>query len=100
MKVKPTKFPEIDAIVEKYSEFVFRGALSHMITVGSNHFEDANVEAAKKSVTEQTKQLEAEGKIPWATERYQFAILDCAQELSKLDTWLILKYIKKVLPIG
>lgn len=91
---------EIGAIFNKHGEHIFRMGLTHMIAVGSDHFDDKNVEAAKKSCIKQEQEIEASGGIPIMTASFQIKIILCAQELSKIPTWEVLKFVKKKLFIG
>jgi len=100
MTIKKTKFPEIDAIYQKYGHVPFRMGLQHMIMTGSNHFDDENVESAKQQCIDEEAAIKAKGGIPIMTASYQTSIILCAQELSRIETWDILAFVKKILPIS
>ena len=100
MPTKKPQFPEIDAIYQKYGHVPFRMGLQHMIMTGSNHFDNENVEAAKQECIEEENSTKAKGGIPIMTANYKISIILCAQELSKIETWDLLAFVKKILPIG
>jgi len=100
MPTKKPRFPEIDAVYQKYGHVPFRMGLQHMIETGSNHFDDENVESAKQQCIEDEKTITAKGGTPIITASYQINILLCAQELSKIATWELLAFVKKILPIA
>ena len=100
MKNKKQPFPEIDAVYQKYGHVFFRMGLQHMIMTGSEHFDDENVEDGKKNCYEEEKQARDDGKFPIMTADFKIRIILCAQELSKIPTWDLLAFVKRILPIG
>ena len=93
-------FIKIEEIFRKYNEHIFRMGISHMIAVGSEHFDDENVEATKKNCIQEEAEIKADSGIPIMTTAFKIKIVECSQELSKIPTWELLKYIKKRIYIG
>ena len=93
-------FIKIEEILKKYGEHLFRMSISHMFTRGSDHFDDETVEATKKNCIKEEADMKAEGGIPIMTAGFKIKVVECAQELSKIPTWELLKYIKKKIFIG
>ncbi|MCL2375707.1 MAG: hypothetical protein FWC82_04210 [Firmicutes bacterium] len=100
MPTKKPQFPEIDAIYQKYGHVPFRMGLQHMIETGSNHFDDENIESTKEACHKEEADIKTKGGIPIMTAAYKISIILCAQELSKIETWDLLAFVKKVLRIG
>lgn len=82
------KIKEIREICNKYGENVFRMALSHMVAVGSDRLQKANVEEAVKAI------LASDSQNALITPQLQVEILRCAYELAHHDLWDILAFVQ------
>lgn len=82
------KIKEIRNICKKYSEAVFRMALSHMVAVGSDRLRNINVEEAVKEI------LASDNPKAFITPQMQASILRCACELAQQDLWDILAFVQ------
>ena len=88
---------EIQKILDHYQEPLFRMALYHMISKGTDHFTDELVAEAKKAIRESDAVLTEAGKIPVMTVSFQDSIIDCAAALAKLPITDILRFVKHYL---
>lgn len=93
-------FIKIDEIIRQYNEVLFRMAVTDLIDRGSRHYTDKTVKAIKKNCIKEEAEIKADGGIPIMTAAFQIKIVECAQELSKIPTWELLRYIKKKIFIG
>lgn len=81
------KITTIRNICKKYSEAVFRMALTHMVEVGADRLRNINVEEAVKEIL-------ASKQKSILTPAMQAEILRCACELAQQDLWDILAFVQ------
>ena len=88
---------EIQKIRNHYGEPLFRMALYHMISKGSDHFDDETVAGTKEAIRKNDADFAAVGKMPIMTVAFQDDIIDCAAALSKCSITDILRFVKHYL---
>ena len=81
------KIKEIREICKKYSEPVFRMALSHMAATGMDQLKTVDVEKA-------VEQILSAGSNGLLTTDMQIQILKCAWELAQHELWDILAFVQ------
>lgn len=81
------KIKEIRGICRKYSEPVFRMALSHLAAEGIDHLKSVNVESAAQSIL-------TTGSNGLITPELQVMILKCSCELAQHELWDILAFVQ------
>lgn len=88
-KNESQKYRTIKAIEDKYGLVVFRCALSHLISCGSQMLSlSEEIAKTKANINENTPNNSI------MTASFQCAILDCAVELAKLEVWDLFRYIQ------
>ena len=90
---------ELDRIRDEYGckgEVIFRTALQCLMEYGTdNLLDDWNYEHLKGDINERHDDAEAEGKTLWTSRNFELAILECAREIAKVETYSLLVYIQK-----
>lgn len=86
---------EIEAVMNKYGEQVFRMALSHLFDVGYSHVHEESVAYAKQNIMAQEQK-----RTPIMTPEFQCHLLDIALELKQFSIWSLLDFVKERLFIG
>ena len=89
----------LDEIRNKYGckgEVLFRSALQCVLDYGmSDMLDDWCYQHRIDEVNERHDEAEAEGKILWITREFELAILECAREIAKVNSYDLLVYIQK-----
>ena len=90
---------ELDKIRNEYGcqgELLFRTALQHVVKYGQNTFNDKGwVENELTLIDAKHDIAEAKGKTLWISRKFEKAIIECAQEIAKVDSYNLLVYIQK-----
>lgn len=89
----------LDEIRHDYAckgEIVFRTALQYVVGYGQCKFNnDEWVQEQLIFVDGKHDEAEVEGKILWIGREFEKAIIECAREIAKVDTYNLLVYIQK-----
>ena len=90
---------ELDRIRDEYGckgEVIFRTALQYVVEYGQNKFNnDEWVEEQLVLVDGKHDEAEVEGKHLWISREFEKAIIECAREIAKVETYSMLVYIQK-----
>lgn len=90
---------ELDRIRDKYGckgEVIFRTALQYVVEYGQNKFNnDEWVENQLVLIDGKHDEAEAEGKNLWIGREFEKALIECAREIAKVETYSMLVYIQK-----
>lgn len=90
---------KLDKIRQKYDckgEVLFRTALQYVVECGQQNFQDEEwFETMLNEVNSRHEIAKAEGKHLFVTRDFEAAILDCAKEIAKVNTYDLLIYIQK-----
>ena len=90
---------ELDRIRNEYGckgEIIFRSALQCVLDYGKlDMMDDWCYSHRVDEVNERHDEAEKEGKILFMTKNFELAILECAREIAKVDTYDLLVYIQK-----
>lgn len=90
---------ELDNIRHTYSckgEIIFRTALQYIVEYGQSTFnENGWVENQLTLIDVKHDKAEAEGKTLWISREFERAIIECAREIAKVETYSMLVYIQK-----
>ena len=84
---------KIEEIRSKYGEYIFRFGIGHLFSNGSDNFTDENIEEAIQQCVKEEQELNEKKAIPIMTAEFKMEIINCANELSKINLWEILRYI-------
>jgi len=95
-----TEIIEINKIENKYGAFLFRMALTHLISVGFRNFTEENVAESIEKIEGQGRKDKDNGVYRLMTSEAECAIVRCAAELSKLEIWDLLRYVTKFVDVG
>lgn len=90
---------ELDRIRNEYGckgEMIFRTALQYIVEYGQNKFKNDKW-VAKQLILIDGKhdEAEVEGKTLWIGRNFEKALVECAAEIAKVDTYDLLIYIQK-----
>ena len=90
---------ELDKIRSEYcckGEMIFRTALQYVVEYGQSKFKN-NKWVQEQLVLVDGKHDEAglEGKVLWIGREFEKALIECAAEIAKVDTYNLLVYIQK-----
>lgn len=90
---------QLDAIRSKYGckgDVIFRSAIQNVVEFGSCSLQDKEwYEWTMNDIDSRHDNAEATGKFLWCTRDFEKAIIDCAVELSAINTYDFLVYIQK-----
>lgn len=90
---------ELDRIRSEYGckgEMIFRTALQYIVEYGQHEFNNNGwVENQLVLVDIKHDKAEAEGKNLWIGREFERALIECAREIAKVDTYSLLIYIQK-----
>ena len=77
-------------------DIIFRTAIQYVVQYGQTMFEDEEwVKSQLDRVDAKHDTAEAEGKSLWMTRDFEKAIIECAREIAKVETYSMLVYIQK-----
>ena len=95
---------ELTEIRNKYScagDLLFRTAIQCVMEYGTDSLnDDWTYEHLKADINENHNAAEAEGRHLILSREWEIAILDCARELAKVDTYYLLIYIQQEVWFG
>lgn len=80
---------KIEAIRDKYGEFVFRGGISHLMDVGIRHLTEENVENTCKEI------MQSDDTRRFMTNEFQCELVKCAYKLAQVSHIDLLVYIQR-----
>ena len=90
---------ELDRIRNEYGctgEILFRSALQCVLQYGQSDMTDDWCYSHRiDEINERHNEAEAEGKILFVSRDFEIAILECAREIAKVDTYDLLVYVQK-----
>ena len=90
---------ELDRIKNEYGckgEVLFKTALQYTVEAGQANLQDEEwVKGAISIVNKKHDKFEAEKKILWVSRDFEVAIIECAAEIAKVDTYDLLVYIQR-----
>lgn len=90
---------ELDRIRDEYGckgEVIFRTALQYIVEYGQNKFNnDEWVKEQLIFIDGKHDEAEVEGKNLWIGREFEKALIECAREIAKVDTYGLLVYIQK-----
>ena len=90
---------ELDRIRNEYNckgEMIFLTSLQYIVEYGSLHFKDDEwVQGQLDLVNEKHNKADAENKILFIGREFETALIECAKEIAKVDTYDMLVYIQK-----
>lgn len=90
---------ELDRIRDTYGckgEVIFRTALQYIIEYGQSTFNNNGwVENQLTLIDEKHDQAEAKGKNLWIGREFERTIIECAQEIAKVEAYSLLVYVQK-----
>ena len=90
---------QLDAIRSKYGckgDIIFRSPIQNVIEFGSCSLQDKDwYKWTMDDIDSRHDHAEANGKFLWCTRDFEKAIIDCAVELSAVNTYDFLTYIQK-----
>lgn len=94
----------LNKIRQKYTckgDIIFRSAIQNVVDCGQQTFKnDEWYEDAIKEIDERHNKAEADGKWLFMTRDFEKAILECAREISAVNTYDLLMYIQKEVYFG
>ena len=90
----------ITEIYQDHGMVMFQMSLYHMIDVGKLHLTAKKIAEAKEQILQKEEANRATEKIPIIGVDFQYAILDCAHELSEHPITQILLFVKQELYLG
>jgi hypothetical protein len=89
----------INKVRDKYGckgEVIFRTAIQYIVDCGQQNFQDKDwVKSQLEIINAKHDMAEAEGKNLWLTREFEKALVECATELSDVNTYDLLIYIQK-----
>ena len=89
----------LDNIRREYAckgDVLFRTAIQYVVDCGLQSFEDEKwVKERLDIIDKRHNALEKLNKTPWVTREFEKAIVECAQEIAKVDTYNLLIYIQR-----
>lgn len=89
----------LDGIREKYGckgEILFRSAMQCVMEHGQHNFTDAEwFESVLNEVNERHDRAEANGKILFMTRDFEVALLECAREIARVNSYNLLIYVQR-----
>ena len=80
---------KIEAVRDWYGEFVFRGAISHLMDVGSRHLTKENVEETCQQI------MESDDTRQFITNEFKCEIVKAAYELAQISQTDLIVYIQR-----
>ncbi len=90
---------ELDRIRNEYGckgEIIFRTALQYIVEYGQCNFKDKGWVNNRLTFIDVKHDIaEAEGKHLWIGREFERAIIECAGEIAKVDTYSLLVYVQK-----
>ena len=90
---------ELDRIRNAYvckGEMIFRTSLQYIVEYGSIRFKDDEwVQSQLDLVNEKHNKADAENKILFIGREFEIALIECAREIARVDTYEMLVYIQK-----
>lgn len=90
---------KMDKIRQKYDckgEVLFRTALQYVVECGQQSFQDDEwFQTMLNEIDSRHEIAKAEGKHLFVTRDFEVAILDCAKEIAKINTYDLLMYVQK-----
>lgn len=94
----------LNKIRQKYTckgDIIFRSAIQNVVDCGQQTFKNNEwYEDAIKEIDERHNKAEADGKWLFMTRDFEKAILECAREISAVNTYDLLMYIQKEVYFG
>ena len=94
----------LNKIRQKYTckgDIIFRSAIQNVVDCGQQTFKNNEwYEDALKEIDDRHDKAEAEGKWLWITRDFEKAIMECAKEISVVNTYELLMYIQKEVYFG
>lgn len=91
-------FAKISKIRSDYcsaGDVVFRCAIQHLIDVGAKHFYEEAVKDTLEEIDKEHSVAKSEGKHLIMSADFEKSIVNCAAELAKVDTGVLLAYIQR-----
>jgi hypothetical protein len=90
---------ELDRIRSEYAckgEMIFRTAIQYVVEYGKSMFEDDEwVGDQLSEVDSKHNAAEHYGQTLWISRDFEKAIIECAREIAKVDTYSLLVYVQK-----
>lgn len=90
---------KLDKIRQKYDckgEILFRTALQYVVECGQQSFQDEDwFKTMLNEIDSRHEIAKAEGKHLFVTRDFEVAIIDCAKEIAKVNTYDLLIYVQK-----
>lgn len=90
---------KLDKIRQKYDckgEVLFRTALQYVVECGQQSFQDEDwLKTMLNEIDSRHEIAKEEGKHLFITRDFEVAILDCAKEIAKVNTYDLLIYVQK-----
>lgn len=94
----------LNKIRQKYTckgDIIFRTAIQNVVDCGQQTFQNNEwYKDALKEIDNRHDKAEAEGKWLWMTRDFEKAIMECAKEISAVNTYELLMYIQKEVYFG
>lgn len=94
----------LDRIRNEYSckgEVLFRTAIQYVVDCGQQNFQDAEwVREQLEIVDKKHDAFERENKTPFVGRDFEKAIIECAAEIAKVNTYDLLIYVQKEVWLG
>lgn len=89
----------LDKIREEYGckgEVLFRTSIQYVVDCGQQNFQDDEWVKGQLDITDKKHDaFEREKKIPFMSREFEKALIECAQEIAKVNTYDLLVYIQR-----
>lgn len=90
---------ELDKIRNEYGckgEVLFRTAIQYVVDCGQQSFQDEEWVKEQLEITDKKHDaFDREKKVPFSSRKWDKAVIECAQEVAKVNTYDLLVYIQK-----
>ena len=89
----------LDKIRDEYDcegEVLFRTAIQYVVDCGQQNFQDAEWVKEQLDITDKKHDaFDREKKTPFVSREFEKALIECAQEIAKVNTYDLLVYIQR-----
>lgn len=95
---------ELDRIRDEYGckgEILFRTSIQYVVDCGQQNFQDAEWVNEQLDITDKKHDaFDRENKTPFISREFEKALVECAQEIAKVNTYDLLVYIQREVWLG
>jgi hypothetical protein len=88
-------FENVEKIQKKYGELLFRMGITYLFNKGTEHLPSIDLNKVRSILEKQEAETKAKGHISLMTVDFQMDFIECAKELSEIELWKLLGYVKE-----